>query len=63
MRGTQADLQNDNRQTRLGSPELKAEQAKQGRGDIMMVVGGLIPPQDFQALLDASAAAIFPPAR
>ena len=26
-----------------------------------MVVGGVIPPQDFQALRDAGAAAIFPP--
>lgn len=43
------------------APELKAELASQGRGDIMMVVGGVIPPQDFQALRDAGAAAIFPP--
>ena len=35
--------------------------AKQGRDDILMVVGGVIPPQDFQALRDAGAAAIFPP--
>ena len=27
----------------------------------MMVVGGVIPPQDFQALYDAGAGAIFPP--
>jgi methylmalonyl-CoA mutase len=32
-----------------------------GREDIMMVVGGVIPPGDFQALYDAGAAAIFPP--
>jgi methylmalonyl-CoA mutase len=43
------------------APELKAELTKQGRPDIMMVVGGVIPPQDFQALIDAGAAAIFPP--
>ena len=43
------------------APELKAELSKQGRADIMMVVGGVIPPQDFQALRDAGAAAIFPP--
>jgi methylmalonyl-CoA mutase len=43
------------------APELKTELARQGRGDIMMVVGGVIPPQDFQALRDAGAAAIFPP--
>ncbi len=42
-------------------PELKAELAAAGRGDIMVVVGGVIPPSDFQALLDAGAAAIFPP--
>jgi methylmalonyl-CoA mutase len=42
-------------------PELKGELATQGRDDIMIVVGGVIPPQDFQALEDAGAAAIFPP--
>jgi methylmalonyl-CoA mutase len=42
-------------------PALKAALEKEGRGDIMIVVGGVIPPQDFQALIDAGAAAIFPP--
>ncbi len=28
-------------------PELKAELTKQGRGDIMIVVGGVVPPQDY----------------
>ena len=42
-------------------PELRAALEKQGRGDIMIVVGGVIPPQDFQALRDAGASAIFPP--
>ena len=42
-------------------PELKAELARAGHGDVMVVVGGVIPPSDFQALLDAGAAAIFPP--
>jgi methylmalonyl-CoA mutase len=42
-------------------PELKGELAKQGRPDIMIVVGGVIPPQDFEALRKAGAAAIFPP--
>ncbi|MFZ9501831.1 MAG: methylmalonyl-CoA mutase [Beijerinckiaceae bacterium] len=42
-------------------PELKAELEKLGRGDIMIVVGGVIPPQDFDALRQAGAAAIFPP--
>jgi methylmalonyl-CoA mutase len=42
-------------------PELKAELTAQGRSDIMIVVGGVIPPQDFDALRAAGAAAIFPP--
>jgi methylmalonyl-CoA mutase len=42
-------------------PELRDELAAQGRDDIMIVVGGVIPPQDFEALRAAGAAAIFPP--
>ncbi len=42
-------------------PALKAALEKEGRSDIMIVVGGVIPPQDIQALLDAGASAIFPP--
>ncbi len=42
-------------------PALKAALAKEGRPDIMIVVGGVIPPQDFEALIEAGAAAIFPP--
>jgi methylmalonyl-CoA mutase len=42
-------------------PELKAELAKQGREDIMIVVGGVVPPQDYDALTKAGAEAIFPP--
>jgi methylmalonyl-CoA mutase len=42
-------------------PELKAELERQGRPDIMIVVGGVIPPQDYDALKHAGAAAIFPP--
>jgi methylmalonyl-CoA mutase len=42
-------------------PELRDELAKQGRPDIMIVVGGVIPPQDFDALREAGAAAIYPP--
>jgi len=42
-------------------PELKAELEKQGRPDIMIVVGGVVPQQDHDALLKAGAAAIFPP--
>ena len=42
-------------------PEVKAELEKQGRGDIMIVVGGVVPPQDYDALRQAGAEAIFPP--
>jgi len=42
-------------------PELKAELKKQGRDDIMIVVGGVVPPQDHDALMKAGAEAIFPP--
>jgi methylmalonyl-CoA mutase len=42
-------------------PELKGELANLGRPDIMVVVGGVIPSQDFDELRDAGAAAIFPP--
>jgi methylmalonyl-CoA mutase len=42
-------------------PELKVALASAGRPDIMIVVGGVIPPQDFEALMQAGASAIFPP--
>ena len=42
-------------------PELVSELKALGRDDIMIVVGGVIPPQDFDALYEAGAAAIFPP--
>ena len=42
-------------------PELKAELKKQGRDDIMIVVGGVVPPQDYDALMKAGTEAIFPP--
>jgi methylmalonyl-CoA mutase len=42
-------------------PELKAELDKQGRPDIMIVVGGVVPPQDYDTLKKAGAEAIFPP--
>lgn len=42
-------------------PELREELAKLGREDIMVVVGGVVPPQDYDALRQAGAAAIFPP--
>jgi methylmalonyl-CoA mutase len=42
-------------------PELRTELQALGRGDIMIVVGGVIPPQDYDALYEAGATAIFPP--
>jgi methylmalonyl-CoA mutase len=42
-------------------PALKAALAEAERGDIMVVVGGVIPPQDFDELRAAGAAAIFGP--
>jgi methylmalonyl-CoA mutase len=42
-------------------PELKNALRDQGRPDIMIVVGGVIPPEDVQTLLDMGAAAVFPP--
>ncbi|MGA0597341.1 methylmalonyl-CoA mutase [Enterovirga sp. CN4-39] len=42
-------------------PELKQALAEYGRDDIMIVVGGVIPPGDFDALYAAGASAIFPP--
>ncbi len=42
-------------------PELRDALAAQGRDDMMVIVGGVIPPQDFDALRDAGAKAIFPP--
>ena len=41
--------------------ELKTELEKQGRPDIMIVVGGVVPPQDYDALYASGAEAIFPP--
>jgi methylmalonyl-CoA mutase len=43
------------------TPELRDALKQANRDDIMMVVGGVIPKQDFQALYDAGASAIFPP--
>ena len=42
-------------------PQVIQELEKLGRPDIMVVVGGVIPPQDYQFLYDAGAAAIFGP--
>ena len=42
-------------------PELKAALATEGRDDIMIVVGGVIPPSDYPALFEAGAKAVFGP--
>jgi methylmalonyl-CoA mutase len=42
-------------------PELRAALEKEGRGDIMIVVGGVIPPGDYEALFAAGAKAVFGP--
>ena len=42
-------------------PQLRDALAAHGRGDILIVVGGVIPPQDHAALREAGAAAIFGP--
>ena len=42
-------------------PQVIEELKKLGREDIMVVAGGVIPPQDYQFLFDAGVAAIFGP--
>ncbi len=42
-------------------PALKAALEAEGRGDILVVVGGVVPPQDYEKLREAGAAAIFGP--
>jgi methylmalonyl-CoA mutase len=42
-------------------PQVIAELKKYGREDIMVIVGGVIPSQDYQFLFDAGAIAVFGP--
>jgi methylmalonyl-CoA mutase len=42
-------------------PDLKQALEKEGRGDIMVVVGGVIPPADYPELFAAGAEAVFGP--
>ena len=42
-------------------PEVIAELKKLGRQDIQVVVGGVIPPQDYEALFQAGVAEVFGP--
>ena len=43
------------------APELRAALEAEGRGDIMIVIGGVIPPADYPALFAAGAKAVFGP--
>jgi len=42
-------------------PQLRAALHREGRADVVIAIGGVIPPQDFDALRDAGVAADFPP--
>jgi methylmalonyl-CoA mutase len=42
-------------------PALIAELEKAGAGDMLVVCGGVVPPQDYEFLFDAGVAAIFGP--
>ena len=42
-------------------PALKKALAEHDRSDVMIVVGGVVPRQDYEALAAAGASAIFPP--
>lgn len=42
-------------------PELREALKRLNREDILIIVGGVIPPQDYDAVLKAGATAIFPP--
>ncbi|MFI6349199.1 methylmalonyl-CoA mutase [Streptomyces sp. NPDC050560] len=42
-------------------PALREQLAEEGRDDMMIVVGGVIPPADVPTLLEMGAAAVFPP--
>jgi len=43
------------------TPALRAALIERGRADIMIVIGGVIPPEDVQTLKDMGAAAVYPP--
>ena len=42
-------------------PELRSELAKLNRSDIVIVVGGVIPPDDVPVLKQMGAASVYPP--
>jgi methylmalonyl-CoA mutase len=43
------------------TPELVAELKARGKGDLMVVLGGVIPPEDVQALKDMGVTSVFGP--
>ncbi len=43
------------------TPALRTALEARGRGDIMIVIGGVIPPEDVPTLKDMGAAAVYPP--
>jgi methylmalonyl-CoA mutase len=43
------------------TPALRAALVAGGRGDIMIVIGGVIPPEDITTLKEMGAAAVYPP--
>jgi methylmalonyl-CoA mutase len=43
------------------TPALNAALQERGRGDIMIVIGGVIPPEDIETLKGMGAAAVYPP--
>ncbi|RZK98299.1 MAG: hypothetical protein EOO62_26695, partial [Hymenobacter sp.] len=42
-------------------PQLILELAQEGRPDILVIAGGVIPPQDYQFLYEAGVAGIYGP--
>jgi methylmalonyl-CoA mutase len=42
-------------------PQLKTALERAGHSEVMIVVGGVVPPQDYEPLRRAGATAIFPP--
>jgi methylmalonyl-CoA mutase len=42
-------------------PALREALSKEGRADIMIVVGGVIPPDDVMVLKQMGASAVYPP--
>ena len=45
----------------ISVPKVIEELKNYGRNDIMVIVGGVIPKQDYQLLFDAGAVAVFGP--